>query len=318
MSKESTLNSKKIYLVAGEASGDLHGSNLMKALEKLNSSYTYRYYGGDLMQSVDGELVSHYKNRAVMGIIEVVKSLKKFKKWIQECKDDIEAFQPDVLVLIDYGGFNLRIAEFAHKLGIPVHYYIPPKVWAWNEKRVYKIRKYTDKVYVILPFEKKYYTRHGVTAEYVGNPIADEIAASGILNSEHERAGIALLPGSRKQEIRTGLPTMLAYARMKSEETFKLAAADSVWDLINSYSIPSNVELVRNDTYAVLRSSVAAVVTSGTANLEAALLNTPQVVVYRTGLLTFILGKLFIKVKHLSPVNLFAGKDGVKELLRYR
>ena len=120
MSKESTLNSKKIYLVAGEASGDLHGSNLMKALEKLNSSYTYRYYGGDLMQSVDGELVSHYKNRAVMGIIEVVKSLKKFKKWIQECKDDIEAFQPDVLVLIDYGGFNLRIAEFAHKLGIPV------------------------------------------------------------------------------------------------------------------------------------------------------------------------------------------------------
>lgn len=311
-------SSKKIYLIAGEASGDLHGSNLMKALNKLDSNITYRYYGGDLMQNTDGELVSHYKNRAVMGIFEVLKSLKKFKRWIEECSRDIEQFQPDLLVLIDYGGFNLRIAKRAHQMGIPIHYYIPPKVWAWNEKRVHKIKKYTDKVYVILPFEEKYYSKHGIDCSYVGNPIADEIEDSGILNEEvTEQNTIALLPGSRRQEIKTGLPVMLKYAEANKEEQFELAVADSVYDLVQSYPIPTNVTLRRNETYRVLIRAKAAVVTSGTANLETALLNTPQVVVYRTGLITYLLGKLFIKVKYLSPVNLIAEKEVVKELLQY-
>jgi lipid-A-disaccharide synthase len=319
-----TLNqsSKKIYLIAGEASGDLHGSNLMKELVQLNPHYKFRFWGGDLMSNVGGELVSHYKDRSVMGVWEVLKNLKKFKAWIQQCKDDLEEYKPDLLVLIDYGGFNLRIAKHAYNLGIKVHYYIPPKVWAWNEKRVHKIRKFTHKVYVILPFEKKYFSKHGIDCDYVGNPIADEIeAAQTRLNSELEEPiteYIALLPGSRAQEIKYGLTTMLSYAKNNMQYSFKLAAVDSVHDLIKTYSYPDNVEIVLNKTYEVLSKAKAAVITSGTANLEAALLNTPQVVVYKGSLLTYILAQLFVKVRHFSPVNLIADKEVVKELIQAR
>ena len=314
-------NSKRIYLIAGEASGDLHGSNLMKELKRSDYELEFRFWGGDLMQKEGGFLVSHYKDRAVMGIFEVLKNIRKFKKWIADCKEDILSFKPDILVLIDYGGFNLRIAEFAKNQGIRVHYYIPPKVWAWNEKRVHKIRKYTDQVYVILPFEKKYYTRHGVNCEYIGSPVADEISSSGITPlPEQERKAdlIALLPGSRRQEIKYILPVMLRYAQANPDKKFQLPAADSIVDLIRSYDIPQNVSIVQGSTYSVLSKSYAAVVTSGTASLETALLYTPQVVVYKTGVLTYILGKIFIKVKHLSPVNLIAGKEVVRELLQFR
>lgn len=272
------------------------------------------------MQKEGGELVSHYNERSVMGVFEVLKNIRRFKKWIADCKQDVLDYQPDVLVLIDYGGFNLRIAKFAKEAGIKVHYYIPPKVWAWNERRVHKIRKYTDQVYVILPFEKPFYSRHGVYCEYVGNPISDEISGSGIEpkpESERDQKLIGLLPGSRRQEIKHILPPMLGYAKNNPELSFLLPAAESVQEHIQHFEIPSNVTIEKGHTYEVLSKVYAAVVTSGTATLETALFNTPQVVVYKTGFISSVLARIVIKVKHLSPVNLIAGKEIVKELWQF-
>jgi len=318
---EQSGHTKKVYLIAGEASGDLHGSNLMRELKEMNNAIEFRFWGGDLMEEQGGTLVSHYKDRAVMGILEVLKNIRTFKKWIQQCKDDLQSYQPDILVLIDYGGFNLRIAKYAKSIGLEVHYYIPPKVWAWNEKRVHKIKKYTDKVYVILPFEAKYYQKHAINCSYVGNPIMDELEQkkSQLVGDKKELAThIALLPGSRKQEIKYNLPVMLAYAESKPESSFLLAVSDPMAELIATYSIPKNVKLVQGRTYQVLHHSYVALVTSGTANLETAIINTPQVVVYRGAWLTYILAKIFIKVKHLSPVNLIAGKRVVAELIQHQ
>ena len=316
----------KYYIIAGEASGDLHAANMMKALKKSDSKAEFRFWGGDLMQNVDGNLVKHYKELAFMGFFEVILNLTTIVKNLSFCKADIKAYQPDCLIFIDYPGFNLRIAKWAKKEGFKTHYYISPQIWAWKESRIAAIKRDVDKMYVILPFEKDFYeTKHGMPVEFVGHPLIDAIANrntvdEGWFRQTHglnEKPIIALLPGSRKQEINKMLSQMLSVVKTFSDYQFVIAGAPSQDPLFYSSFIENkNVFFVENATYDLLSMSHAALVTSGTATLETALFKVPEVVCYKTSWISYEIGKRLVKLKYISLVNLILDKEVVTELIQ--
>jgi len=313
----------RYYLVAGEASGDLHGSNLMKALKERDTQTEFRYFGGDLMQAEGGQLVKHYADMAFMGFVEVAFNLRTILKNMKACKDDILAWQPDVLVLIDFPGFNLKIAEFAKANGILVCYYISPKVWAWNQKRVLKIKRVVDHMFCILPFEVDFYKSWDMQVDYVGNPLLDAVSTFGpdkefiAKNKLTDKPVVALLPGSRKQEINYLLPTMLAVAKQFNEYQFVIAGAPSFTiDFYEQYMGGSNIPVLFGATYDLLKNAKAAIVASGTATLETALFHVPQVVVYKGNAVTIGIARVLIKIRFISLVNLIMDRPVVKELIQ--
>ncbi|WHF51126.1 lipid-A-disaccharide synthase [Chryseobacterium gotjawalense] len=316
----------KYYIIAGEASGDLHASNLMKSILKKDSHAEFRFWGGDLMTAVAGfEPVKHYKDLAFMGFLEVAKNLRTILKNIKICKEDINQYQPDVLILVDYPGFNLRIAEFAKSLEIKVIYYISPQLWAWKEGRVEKIRKFVDEMLVILPFEKEFYKKHDVDAHFVGHPLLDAISDLPEMNiSQFKKDNhlngkeiIALLPGSREQEVTKMLELMLSVRPHFKNYQFVIAGAPSLAKSFYQKYVDENVHFVSNKTYDLLRCSKAALVTSGTATLETALLNIPEVVCYRSSTVSYEIGKRVVKnIKYISLVNLIMDKEIVTELIQ--
>jgi lipid-A-disaccharide synthase len=307
----------KYFLIAGEDSGDLHGSALLEALLEKDPEAEFYGMGGHKMEAMGMTLWRHYSDFAVMGVVEVLKQARSLKKAIAACVQEIIQYAPDKLILIDYGGFNMRVAKEIKAVGIPVHYYILPKVWAWNEGRVKKIAASVDQAYVIFPFEETYFRNHGVNAHFVGNPVQERI--DQLLKSAppvQKTDAIALLPGSRKQEIKKVLPVFLNLASKLRYENFLLALGSQAKVWVDDMPIPDNVQFVWDDTYTALRSSSMALVTSGTANLETALLNIPQVVCYKTSAINYHLGRWLIKVKYLSPVNLILEEEVVKELIQ--
>lgn len=313
----------KYYIIAGEASGDLHGSNLIKELKKLDAPANIHCWGGDMMQASGATLIKHYRDLAFMGFAEVVMNLRTILNNLKFCKADIEAFQPDILVLIDYPGFNLRIAEWAKAKGLKVVFYISPQVWAWKEGRVKKMKQCIDKMLVILPFEKDYYKdRWNWEVEYVGHPLVEVIDSFAESHqqpvSQQNKPIVALLPGSRKQEILKKLPIMLEVAGRFPDYHFVVAKAPGQEDgfyepLLQPYK---NVSSVRNETYKLLLSSAAALVTSGTATLETALFGVPEVVCYKGSNISYQIAKRLIKIKYISLVNLIMDKPVVKELIQ--
>lgn len=313
----------KYYLVAGEASGDLHGANLMKALKEEDPTAEFRYFGGDKMQAEGGELVKHYADMAFMGFTEVVLNLRTIMRNMKTCKTDILSWQPDVLILIDFPGFNLKIATFAKVKQIKVCYYISPKVWAWNQKRVLKIKRDVDKMFCILPFEVDFYKEWGMEVDYVGNPLLDEKAQFTPLANFLEKNGlsnknlVALLPGSRKQEIERLLPDMLSITHNFPDQEFVIAAAptfDAAY--YDQFIGDKKVKLVFSQTYDLLNVAKAAIVASGTATLETALFHVPQVVVYRGGTISIAIARMLVKIKFISLVNLIMNKSVVTELIQ--
>jgi lipid-A-disaccharide synthase len=312
----------KYYIISGEASGDLHGSNLIKQLRLLDTNANIHCWGGDLMQAAGATLVKHYKELAFMGFAEVVMNLSTILNNIKFCKNDIEAFNPDVLVLIDYPGFNLRIAKWAKQKRYKVVYYIAPQVWAWKENRVKKMRLHIDKMLCILPFEKDYFkTKWNWDVEYVGHPLVEVIEESekAIRNRQRDSNIIALLPGSRKQEITVKLPVMLEVSKSFPDYQFVVAKAPGQDDeFYTPFLSPySNVSSVRNNTYNLLLKSKAAIVTSGTATLETALFGIPEVVCYKGNNISYQIARRLVKVKYISLVNLIMDKPVVTELIQH-
>lgn len=313
----------KYYLVAGEASGDLHGANLMKALKNEDREPIFRYFGGDKMQAEGGELVKHYADMAFMGFTEVLTNLRAIFKNLKACKADILVWKPDILILIDFPGFNLKIADFAKANGIKVCYYISPKVWAWNQKRVLRIKKNVDHMFCILPFEVDFYKEWGMKVDYVGNPLLDEIAQFKpeedfrLKHNLNEKKIIAFLPGSRKQEIERLLPVMLSLTENYADCTFAIAAAPTFNEAYyRQFTGSKDVKLLFNNTYNLLHNAHAAIVASGTATLETALFKVPQVVVYKGGTISIAIARLLVKIKFISLVNLIVNKKIVTELIQ--
>ena len=317
----------KYYIIAGEASGDLHGSNLMKALVKQDLHAEFRFWGGDLMQDVNDSLIKHYKDLAFMGFLEVVMNLRTITKNLSFCKQDIDAYNPDVIIFIDYPGFNLRIAKWAKQKGYKTHYYISPQIWAWKENRIDDIKRDVDQMYVILPFEKKFYEeKHSYPVHFVGHPLIDAISNRNQIDEYEFRAShelsekpiIALLPGSRKQEIRKMLSTMLSVVNDFPAYQFVIAGAPSQeYSFYEEFITNPNVHFVSNKTYDLLSVSTAAIVTSGTATLEAALFKVPEVVGYKSSWLSYQIGKRLVKhIKYISLVNLIMDKEVVTELIQ--
>lgn len=313
----------KYYIIAGEASGDLHGSNLIKQIHVKDTAATIRCWGGDLMQEAGATLMKHYRDLAFMGFAEVIKNLPTIFKNIKFCKQDILHFKPDVLVLIDYPGFNLRIAEWAKQQGFKVVYYISPQVWAWKANRVKKMKLCIDKMLCILPFEKDYYKNTwNWDVEYVGHPLVEVIENNRKSEDGRRKLSnnkiIALLPGSRKQEIAVKLPIMLEVAKSFLDYQFVVAKAPGQDDAFYEpfLSVYQNVSSVRNDTYNLLMQSTAALVTSGTATLETALFGVPEVVCYKGSNISYQIAKQLIKIKFISLVNLIMDKEVVKELIQ--
>jgi lipid-A-disaccharide synthase len=316
----------KYYIIAGEASGDLHGSNLMKALYKEDSAAAIRFWGGDLMHSVGGVLVKHYRELAFMGFVEVLFHLKTILNNIKFCKKDIADFQPDVLVFIDYPGFNLRIAKWAKEQGIKTHYYISPQIWAWKENRITEIKRDVDKMYVILPFEKDFYEKkHHYPVEFVGHPLIDAIhnhpakkaAVFRKENQLNEKPIIAILPGSRKQEITKMLSVMLSVVQDFPDYQFVIAGAPSQeFSFYENFITNENIKFVSNKTYDLLSNATAALVTSGTATLETALFKVPEVVCYKGSWISYQIAKRIITLKFISLVNLIMDQEVVTELIQ--
>ncbi|MDR0507199.1 MAG: lipid-A-disaccharide synthase [Dysgonamonadaceae bacterium] len=318
----------KYFLVAGEASGDLHASNLMFELKKLDKEADFCFFGGDKMQSVGGKLIKHYRDLAYMGFIPVLMNLRTIFKNMNICREEIGNYQPDVVILVDYPGFNLRIAQYVkEKLHIPVYYYISPKIWAWKEYRIKNIRKYVDKMLCILPFEVCFYRKHQYPVDYVGNPTVDAINNRDSASESFEefiasnqldnKPVIAILAGSRKHEIKNNLPTMLKSASFFKNYQMVIAGAPGIDHVFyRKYTESYQVSVVYDQTYRLLQQAKAALVTSGTATLETALLKTPQVVCYYVPAkhIASILWKCFFKVKYISLVNLIVDKLVVKEL----
>lgn len=319
------------YLIAGEASGDLHGSNLIKEIKKRDPEANFRCWGGDLMQDAGGKIIKHYRELAFMGFIEVIANLKTILSNIRFCKDDIAANRPDVLVLIDYPGFNLRIAKWAKEQHLKVVFYISPQVWAWKENRVKTIKACVDRMIVILPFEKNFYKKWNYEVDYVGHPLSqvvddfkehNTISIATLIpkyNAASSRGIIALLPGSRKQEILKKLPLMLEASKNFPDYHFVVAKAPSVDDafyagLTTEYK---NVSIVENKTYALLSLSSAALVTSGTATLETALFGVPEVICYKGSAISYHIAKRLIDIKFIGLVNLIMDKEVVKELIQH-
>jgi lipid-A-disaccharide synthase len=314
----------KYYIIAGEASGDLHGSNLIKEIKKIDAAADFRAWGGDKMQALGLNLVKHHKDLAFMGFVEVVKNLPTILKNLKFCKQDILDYKPDALVLIDYPGFNLRLVKWAKENNLRVIFYISPQVWAWKESRVSLIKNYVDKMIVILPFEKEFYKKFDVDVEYVGHPLVKvvedyikENIQHSTFNNQHSNT-IALLPGSRKQEIKRKLPVMLATTLYFPEYNFIVAKAPGIPDeYYNSFlSSFKNVNTVSDQTYSILMQSKGALVTSGTATLETALFDVPEVVCYKANWLSYQIAKRLIKLKFISLVNLIMDKEVVKELIQ--
>ena len=317
----------KYYIIAGEASGDLHASKLMKALQKKDIHAEFRFWGGDLMQAVGGTLVKHYRDLAFMGFAEVLMNLRTILSNINFCKKDILKYTPDVLILVDYPGFNMRIAEFAKQKNIPVHYYISPQIWAWKENRIKKIKRYIDEMYVILPFEKDFYeNKHNFPVHFVGHPLLDAIADREKIDIEKfkkdnnlsKKPIIALLPGSRKQEISKMLSVMLKMVNKFNDFQFVIAGAPSQdLEFYKNIIGKKEVSIVENKTYDLLSVSYAALVTSGTATLETALFKVPEVVCYKGNEISYQIGKRLIKnIKYISLVNLILDKEIVTELIQ--
>lgn len=316
----------KYYIIAGEASGDLHGSNLMKALYQEDPKADIRFWGGDLMQQAGGTLVKHYRDLAFMGFIEVVFNLKTILNNIEICKKDIEKFQPDVIIFIDYPGFNMRIAKWAKEKGIATHYYISPQIWAWKENRIKAIKRDVDHLYVILPFEKDFYEqKHGFPVEFVGHPLIDaihartEISQSEFLqqNNLEDKPIIAILPGSRKQEITKMLEVMLSVTQYFPDYQFVIAGAPSQeYSFYEQFLKDKSVHFISNKTYDLLSHATAALVTSGTATLETALFKVPEVVCYKGSWASYQIAKRIITLKYISLVNLIMDKEVVTELIQ--
>lgn len=316
----------KYYIIAGEASGDLHGSNLMKAIYNEQPDAEIRFWGGDLMQAAGGTLVKHYRELAFMGFIEVIFNLRTILNNIDICKKDIENFKPDVIIFIDYPGFNMRIAKWAKEKGIPTHYYISPQIWAWKENRIKAIKRDVDKLYVILPFEKDFYEKkHGFPVEFVGHPLIDaihsrkEISQSEFIaqnNLEHKPI-IAILPGSRKQEITKMLEVMLSVTKDFPGYQFVIAGAPSQeYSFYQQFLKDKSVHFISNKTYDLLSHATAALVTSGTATLETALFKVPEVVCYKGSWASYQIAKRIITLKYISLVNLIMDKEVVTELIQ--
>jgi lipid-A-disaccharide synthase len=319
----------KYYIISGEASGDLHGSNLIKELRKLDGEASIRCWGGDLMEKAGATVVKHYRDLAFMGFAEVIQNLGTIFKNIRFCKQDISTFQPDVLILIDYPGFNLRIAAWAKQQGIKILYYISPQIWAWKENRIHGIKKNVDKMLVILPFEKEFYAKWNFNVEYVGHPLVEVIDAfkrttisensvTDQLVRNEDSPIIALLPGSRKQEILKKLPVMLQVAKRFPHYQFVVAKAPGLSeDFYDNLMVEQkNVSAVLNQTYELLSKSRAALVTSGTATLETALFGVPEVVCYKGNNISYQIAKRLIKIKYICLVNLIMDKEVVKELIQ--
>jgi len=313
----------KYYLLAGEASGDLHGSNLMKAIKSEDYEADFRFFGGDLMKAEGGVLSKHYSEMAFMGFVEVIANLSSILKNIKKAKQDILSFKPDVIILIDFPGFNMKIAQFAKNEGIKVFYYISPKVWAWNQKRVLKIKKNVDRMFCILPFEVDFYKKWDMEVDYVGNPLLDAIAANipddqfKITHDLDVRPVIALLPGSRKQELDRVLPEMVKVTDDFPAYQFVIAGAPTFQE--HNYALylgGRKIPVIFNATYNLLLNSKAAIVTSGTATLEAGLLKTPQVVVYKGNPLSIAIARMLVNIKFISLVNLVMDSAIVKELIQ--
>ena len=315
----------KYYIIAGEASGDLHGSNLMKAIAKQDANADFRFWGGDLMQEVGGTLVKHYKERAIMGFIEVILNLRKVLGMISFCKKDIKQYQPDVIIFIDNSGFNLRIAKWAKAEGFRTNYYISPQVWASRASRVESIKRDVDEMFVILPFEKEFYKKYDYDVHFVGHPLLDAIADRNPVHPKNfkaefgldERPIIALLPGSRKQEITKMLSVMLSVVNDFPAYQFVIAGAPSQEQAFyETFTENSAVHFVNNRTYDLLSVSYAALVTSGTATLETALYKVPQVVCYKGSAISYQIIKRIITLKYISLVNLIMDTEVVTELIQ--
>lgn len=316
----------KYYLIAGEASGDLHASNLMKALKKVDPAANFRFWGGDLMEEQGGKPVKHYRELAFMGFAEVLMNLPTILRNISFCKEDIENFNPDVIIFVDYPGFNLRIAKWARKKGYKTHFYVSPQIWAWKENRIKDIRRDIDEMYVILPFEKDFYeSKHNYNVHFVGHPLIDAIGNRSPVDMEKfkaenhldQRPIIALLPGSRKQEISKMLNVMLSITKDFKDYQFVIAGAPSQErEFYSTFIQKQNVHLVMNKTYDLLSSSTAALVTSGTATLETALFKVPEVVCYKGSFLSYQIAKRIINLEYISLVNLIMNREVVKELIQ--
>ncbi|MEY4963505.1 MAG: hypothetical protein RLZZ323_824 [Bacteroidota bacterium] len=316
----------KYYIIAGEASGDLHGSNLMKALYQEDPNVEIRFWGGDLMQAVGGKLVKHYKELAFMGFIEVLFNLKTILNNITTAKKDILEFQPDVLIFIDYPGFNLRIAKWAKTLNIKTHYYISPQIWAWKENRITDIKRDVDQMYVILPFEKEFYeNKHHYPVHFVGHPLIDAIhnqpqVDATVFRKENNLSDqpiIAILPGSRKQEITKMLSVMLSVVNDFPDYQFVIAGAPSQeFAFYKQFITNDNIKFISNKTYSLLQIATAALVTSGTATLETALFKVPEVVCYKGSWASYQIAKRIITLKYISLVNLIMDKEVVTELIQ--
>lgn len=316
----------KYYIIAGEASGDLHGANLIKALQKEDTKAECRVWGGDLMQNAGGTLVKHYKDLAFMGFLEVLLNLRTILKNISLCKKDIANYRPDILIFIDYPGFNMRIAKWAKTQNFKTHYYISPQLWAWKENRIHQIKRDIDKMYVILPFEKAFYEKkHQMPVTFVGHPLFDAIANRPKPDAKtlrktyglSEKPIVALLPGSRQQEIKKMLDVMLSVVDAFPEHQFVIAGAPSQTKAFYQKFIKNkNIKLVSNTTYDLLSIAQAALVTSGTATLETALFKVPQVVCYKSSWLSYQIGKQVVKLDYISLVNLIMEREVVCELIQ--
>ncbi len=311
----------KVYIIAGEASGDLHASNLMKALRSREPEVEFRFWGGDRMADVGGKPVRHIRELAFMGFVEVIQNLRKILGFLDQAKNDLVEYQPDVLVLVDYPGFNMRMARFAKERGIPVVYYISPQVWAWKQGRVEILKQTVDRMLVVLPFETEFYARFGMDVEFVGHPLLDEVGSTAenrmSVADGRGKPLVALLPGSRKQEISQVLPVFVETALQLPQYRFVLAAAPSVDP---SFYLPllgsAPIEISRSGTYALLRQASAALVTSGTATLETALFGVPQTVCFRANALSVWIARRLVKVRYISLVNLVLNRESVKELIQ--
>jgi len=316
----------RYYIIAGEASGDMHAANLMLEIRKNDPAAIFRCWGGDQMKAAGGELVKHYRDLAYMGFIEVAVNIRIILKNISLCKEDILTFKPDALILVDYPGFNLRIASFAHQKGLKVIYYISPQVWAWKRSRVYSIRRNVDKMLVILPFEEAFYNNYNYPVEFVGHPLLD------VLNKESDNQDaavflesnllsgkpiIALLPGSRKQEIKRMLPVMASLEGKFPGYEFVIAGAPSVDpEFYKQLAGQGDLKILFGQTHKLLRHAYAAMVTSGTATLETALIGIPQVVCYKGSIVSFAIARRIVNVNYISLVNLIMEREVVKELIQ--
>lgn len=313
------MKNKTLFFVAGERSGDLHAGNLIKSLLRKEEGLTLIGWGGDYMKEAGMNLLRHYREIAFMGIWEVIKNLRKARKFLEECKEEILQNKPDAVVLVDYGGFNLKIAKFCKENNIPVKYYISPKVWAWNTKRAYKIKEVVEDLYCIMPFEPEFFKKYDFKTTYVGNPVLDEVKKfkSGEENTiKSELDIVAILPGSRKQEVVQMLDLMVEISKSFSEYKFIVTAVDNLDDELYDIARNNGIDVLYNETYKVLNSASVALVTSGTATLETALFNVPQAICYKTSKLTYRFGKMVLKIPYISLVNLIADKEVVKELIQ--